>query len=64
MAVTTSDLRDAANISQSHAHMILSGDRQPSLAVALKIYDATGQQFGILKGLSPDTIAEIRKQAA
>lgn len=64
MEIAPKTLSDVAGISQSHASMILGGTREPSLSVALRIYDATGKQFGILKGLSPDTIADLRRQAA
>jgi DNA-binding phage protein len=53
-----------AGISRTHAYDILAGREEPSLAVALRIYDATGAQFGILKGLAQDTIKDLRKQAA
>lgn len=44
--------------------MILSGDRDPSLRIALRIYDRLGAQYGILKGLSKETIEELRPKAA
>jgi hypothetical protein len=58
------DIIGAAGISRTHAYDILGGREDPSLAVALKIYDRTGAQFGILKGLAEETIADLRKQAA
>lgn len=51
-------------ISRTHAYDILGEREEPSLAVALKIYDATGEQFGLLKGKSPEFIAELRREAA
>jgi hypothetical protein len=57
-------LMDAAGISRTHAYDILAGREDPSLAVAVKIYDATGAQFGILRGCAETTIADLRKQAA
>jgi hypothetical protein len=45
--------------------MLLSGERTScSLSIALKIYDKTGEQFGILKGLKPSEIEPLRKAAA
>jgi transcriptional regulator with XRE-family HTH domain len=64
MELTPKALSDAGGISQSYASMILSGDRTPSLEIALRIYDQTGQQFGILKGLSDSAIDELRGRAA
>ncbi len=45
--------------------MLLSGDRQScSLGKALQIFDRTGLQFGVLKGLDKSAIEQIRRQAA
>lgn len=52
------------NISRTHAYDIIAGREEPSLAVALRIYDATGEKYGILKGLAESSIADLRKQAA
>ena len=57
-------MSEVAGISLGHASMILSGDRKPSLKVALDIYDKTGRQFGILEGLNADAIEQLRRQAA
>ena len=65
--MTPTELSEAAGISLSHATKILGGDRKPSPAVAFAIYDTTGLQFGILKGLDRATIERIRdaqRQAA
>ena len=51
-------------ISRSHAYDILAERQEPSLKVAFDIYDATGEQFGILKGLSEGAIKELRPKAA
>lgn len=64
MDITPKSLSEVAGISQSHASMILSGDRDPSLRIALRIYDRLGAQYGILKGLSKETIEELRPKAA
>ena len=61
---TASRLSEAAEISLSHASMILSGGRNPSLQVAFRIYDTTGLQFGLLKGLDKATVESIREQRA
>jgi hypothetical protein len=41
----------------------LSGQRTPSLSKAFQIYDATGLQFGILKGLPKKTVEQLRPAA-
>jgi len=64
MAISYRELAERASISEAFACQLLNEKRGASLPVALKIYDATGEQFGVLKGLSPETIAELRKQAA
>jgi DNA-binding phage protein len=52
-------------ISRGHAYDILAGRAVPSLATALRIFDATGERFGILKDKSPEFISELRgKEAA
>jgi hypothetical protein len=58
------DIIEAAGISRTHAYDILAGREPPSLRVALDIFDATGERYGILKNLSDGAIAELRKQAA
>lgn len=55
---------DAGKISRTHAYDILAGRQTPPLALAFRIYDATGSQFGILEGLSKDTIEQLRPKAA
>lgn len=65
MQFTPSELADKAGISIGYASMLLSGTRKTlSLAMALQIYDRTGLQFGVLDGLSKETIDDLRKQAA
>lgn len=54
----------AGCISRTHAYDIIAGREDPSLAVALRIYDATGERFGILKNLTPNEIEPLRKVAA
>lgn len=57
-------LIDGAGISRTHAYDIIAEREEPSLAVAFRIYEATGAQFGILKGLSESAIEELRPKAA
>ena len=64
MEISYKELAEKASISESYATQILDGSRTPSLVMAFQIYDATGLQFGILKGLSEPTIAELRPKAA
>lgn len=59
--MTPTELSEKSGISLGYASMLLSGERKTcSLAIALKIYDATGLQFGILKGLDPETVETLR----
>ena len=66
--MSPTDLAAKAGISVPYASQLLSGDftkrRQPSLQMALRIYDATGLQLGALSGLSPEEIETSRKVAA
>ena len=55
------DVRAAAGISQSYASMILNGDRQPSRAVAIRIFRGTGWRHSVLDGLTEDEIAVLEK---
>jgi hypothetical protein len=64
MEISYKELSEKAAISPSFAAQLLNGKRGASLPVALDIYDRTGLQFGVLKGLSAETIADLRKQAA
>jgi transcriptional regulator with XRE-family HTH domain len=64
MQISYKELADKAAISQSFATQILDGSRSPSLAIALRIYDATGLQFGILAGVNKETIEDLRPKAA
>ena len=57
MTTSPTELASAAGISLSFASMLLSGERQPSLRNALKIYDSTGLKLGILEG-QPETVIE------
>jgi len=63
--MTPTELSERAGISVPYASQLLSGAREGcSLATALKIYDATGLQFGILIGLTPEEIEPLRRKAA
>jgi transcriptional regulator with XRE-family HTH domain len=64
MATKPAELVDKLGISRVYAWQLLRGDRQPSLELALQIYGATGDQLGLLKGLTPDEIQVMRKAAA
>lgn len=57
-------IMDAAGISRTHAYDILAEREVPSLPVAFRIYDATGESFGLLKGLPAETIEQLRPKAA
>lgn len=64
MDISYKELAEKAGISLSYAAQLLNGERGASLTTAFKIYDKTGLQFGVLKGLSQETIADLRRQAA
>ena len=64
MDISYKELAKRAEISESFATQLLSGARGASLTKALEIYDKTGLQFGILKGLSASAIKELRPRAA
>ncbi len=68
MTLSPTELAERAKISVPYASQLLSGDpaqrREPSLGMALRIYEATGLQFGILKGLTTKQIEPLRKAAA
>ena len=57
-------LAEAGGVTPAFARMVLAGTRQPSLAVALRIYDATGLKLGPLAKLDTPSIAVARKLAA
>lgn len=54
----------AGGVTAAYARMLLAGTRRPSLTLALKIYDATGAQFGPIAGLDAQAIAVARQMAA
>jgi transcriptional regulator with XRE-family HTH domain len=62
--ITPTELAERAGISVPYASQVLSGQRGASLGMAFKIYDSTGLQLGILKGLSEETVEELRPKAA
>lgn len=64
MEISYKELSERARISESYATQVLDGSRKPSLAMAFQIYDATGLQFGILNGLSKETVEQLRPKAA
>lgn len=59
--LTPTQLATASGISVPYAWQILNGKRSPSLAVALRIYDATSEQLGPLDGLGKRDIEAARK---
>lgn len=61
---TPTSLSKAADISVPYAWQILKGERTPSLAVALRIYDSLRLQYGPLEGLDERDIEAARKMAA
>ena len=64
MAITPAELVRRCGIHRVYAWQLLKGGRKPSLELALQIYDKTGEQLGLLEGLSPDEIQVMQKAAA
>jgi transcriptional regulator with XRE-family HTH domain len=64
MALTPAELTRKTGINRTYAWQLLKGDREPSLELALQIYDKTGVQLGLLKGLTPDEVQVMRKAVA
>jgi transcriptional regulator with XRE-family HTH domain len=65
--IKPAELAEQAGISPSYAHMILSGDRTPSLTTAISIFRKTGLKFGPIKTATDDDIevmARVYGQAA
>jgi transcriptional regulator with XRE-family HTH domain len=62
--MTPTELSRAADISVPYASQVLNGKRAPSLEVAVRIYDATGKQFGLLIGLKAEEIEPLRRKVA
>jgi transcriptional regulator with XRE-family HTH domain len=61
--LTYTDVAAKADISPSYAFEIVNGTRIPPLSMALRIYDATGCQFGPIEGLTKREIETARKMA-
>ena len=61
--MTPTQLSKAGEVTVAYASQILAGLRQPSLSVALRIYDSTGERFGQLRGLDDAEIETARKMA-
>jgi hypothetical protein len=56
-------MRDAG-LKKSTAYMIASGERRPSLKVALRIRDRTGLLLGPLQDASPTEVKALERVAA
>jgi hypothetical protein len=55
-ALTPKSLVEAVNISPSYASMILSGDRDPPVPLAISIFRKTGHKIGPLVGQTDEDI--------
>lgn len=62
--IRPTDLAAKLEISVAYASQLLSGARVPSLALALKIYDAADVKVGPLKDTTPAQIKAARVFAA
>lgn len=57
---TAQEIANATGFTEAYGRMILNG-RAPSLKAALEIFDATGDKFGPLAGLTNSEIKTARK---
>lgn len=68
MPISSKELAEQAGISWAYAIQLLSDNpdqhREPSLKMALHIYDKTGERLGILKDMEPAEIEPLRRAAA
>lgn len=66
MKIDPNTIAEAGGVTAAYARMLIAGTRKPSLSLAIKIYDATGVQFGPLAGLDRRSIdvARMMDQAA
>lgn len=62
--VSTNARLVAAGVSKSYASQIASGKRDPSLALAISIFRATGLKFGPISNASKAEIATLEKTIA
>lgn len=60
---TAQQISEATGRTEAYARMIIAGSRTPSLKTALQIFDATGAQFGPLRGLDTAGIEVARHMA-
>lgn len=62
--LTPEQIAEHGKVTPAYARMILANARKPSLALALRIYDATKVAIGPLEGLNKRDIEAARKMAA
>lgn len=60
-APTIATLQAETGISKSYASEILNGKRQPSAALAIRIYRATGHRFAPIADLEPERIDMLER---
>lgn len=58
---TARQLCDATGISPSYAHMILSGERKPARALAIRFYRAIGWRHACIAELTDEQIAMLEQ---
>ena len=51
---------EALGISRTWYHLVTTRQRNPSLSLALRIYDELGERYGILEKLSPEEVEKLR----
>lgn len=63
MAISPAELSRRAGINRVYAWQLLNDKRSPSPEMALRIYEQTGLQLGLLEGLDEEAIERIRANA-
>lgn len=58
-APSIKDIIEASGISQSYASMILTGARQPSRPLAIRLFRKTGWRHALLADLTDEQIAVL-----
>jgi hypothetical protein len=61
MDLATETIVAHGGVTPAYARMLKAGSRRPSLALALRLYDATGRKFGPLEGKTARDIEAFRK---
>lgn len=61
VALTPTELADRAGISVPYSSQLLSGQRAPSMALAISIFRKTGRKFGPIAKATDDEIDVLER---